>query len=325
MMTRLAPRIRDALREVFVDETLSFFRIGRLRLDTASGEDLANKLADGLYWHLHAGVEKWAASTQSAMRDADFELRLRREIPHSQTRIAARVLGSDGNSWTIDIDGLRVRLPRPGETCASEGQGVRETLLVDCVRPRLSPGFVVVDGSLGRGARGASTLRIYVHLNDRQTAPKVWGHALRLLEKYAVPYRAKIAAIHPFLARQDALVIYLGHDHAHICASFATEVSAVEGVGADVSPFTYQLATGVSMAWESHRPRPLHAKLSFGQHRSSVVAAALIAHARGLGRSTRPATVADALANARVDPARPWQGLDGDYPEIGGDRTGVVP
>jgi hypothetical protein len=188
----------------------------------------------------------------------------------------------------------------------AEGQDV--LLQVDCVRPRLSPGFLLVDGSAGHGLDDGPVLRVYVNVQTADAAPEVLAETLGALERLAVPYRAKITSVRAGLPRQDAAVVYLGRRAWHAAAAVATAVRRVAGRGEEVSLYTRRLGHGVSMAWEPADPRPGYRGLSFGEHRSLVISTALLKNAKDLSASPESAAMKE-FTIAGLDPRAPFRNV----------------
>jgi hypothetical protein len=302
----LALRLRRALRAITLDVSNGWFHIGRHRTEADGHGEFRRELKRALYWYLHAGTEDEALPAGKPQSDPALEKALREAVPHTHTQVTVRIIDSRAPGLCIaDIGGVRVRLPeRPG--VISED---RARFAMECVRPRLSPGFLLVDGSLGHGLTTEPTLRVYTRIGDVSSAAPVWGRALAILEEFGVPYRAKIACTRPFHSRRDAMVVYLGPAAQGIVEPFAHRIADHDGVSGAVSMFVRQLRPGVGVAWEPRQLSPRYAGHSFGEHRAAVVADALmnLGHAQG---ARRELAVADALTEAGIDPTRPWESLE---------------
>jgi hypothetical protein len=200
----------------------------------------------------------------------------------------------------------------------AEGRGAHEEeadVLVAAIRPSLSPGFFLVDGSRPLTHQGA-ILRVYLHVETPGAALDAWGRTLRCLEESGVPFRAKAASSAHALPRRDGVVVYLGSGDQHVLPGL---VEALEGavLGADVSPFTRPLAPGVAVAWEPDDSRPGMRNTSFGEHRSRALAAGLIRYTTEHGTApdgphphpNRSKVVRQALLEAGIDPLDPARNL----------------
>jgi hypothetical protein len=151
---------------------------------------------------------------------------------------------------------------------------------------------------------------VYVHIERLEAAPEVWNRVLTAINDSGMPYRAKVSS-HPLLyPRQDALVVYLGPDAWSAAEVVRNAAKACRGlIGAGTSPYAHQIASGVAVAFEPTDGRPGRIGASFGQHRSRVVAEALVAHALGKA-SSRMDSLQKALINAGIDPLAPARNLD---------------
>ncbi|MDQ7809133.1 T3SS effector HopA1 family protein [Amycolatopsis sp. A133] len=255
-------------------------------LHAADPVALRTQLATALYDHFHAGESRSGAEL------AGFRDRLAAAVPHQLTRVHGRVRSSAAPAnAVIEIDGLRVRVP--ASAAGAPPVGAVTTIKIDCRRPNLAPGFFLVDGSSGHGlASGDHTLRLYLHLAEPRSATAAWHAVLVFLEELGVPYRAKVS-LH--LPRRDALVLYLGRHAWHAAPEIAEELSGLQGLGATVSAYAHRIADGVAAAWDPADSRPGHRGLSFGEHRSRVIADALLVP------GAREEELARSLAAGNVD------------------------
>jgi hypothetical protein len=302
-VTSLNRRLVEALAPVRVDLAALTAHVGDHELRAGSPDELRRLLSAALYDRLHAGRGEGRPDAPQDLTDTDFEARLRTAVPHGHTRVAASVGATDGDTVVVTLDGVRVRLPASGAEALAVGQHV---LQVDCLRPRLSPGFLLVDGSGGYGLDGGPVLRVYVNIATAEAAPEVFGVTLRALERLAVPYRAKITSVRAGLPRRDGAVVYLGRRSWHAATVVAAAVQHVEGRGEAVSPYTERLGPGVSAAWEPTDGRLGYRGLSFGEHRSLVISTALLEHAKNPATSPEIA-VANEFGVAGIDPRAPFR------------------
>ena len=303
-MTGLPHQLVEALRTVRVDLATSTARVGQREVRADSPHELRRLLSTALYGEWHSGRGEWRPGTPRELTDEAFEARLRAAVPHSTTVVATSVGEVSDGMAVVVLDGVRVRLPVSGLAGVAAGQDV--LLQVDCVRPRLSPGFLLVDGSAGRGLGDGPVLRVYVDVRTADAAPEVLGVTLEALERLAVPYRAKITSVRAGLPRRDAAVVYLGRRSWHAAAAVATAVERVAGRGDEVSRYARRLGPGVSVAWEPADPRPGYRGLSFGEHRSLVLSTALLEHAKNPSSSPENA-VAKEFTDAGIDPRAPFR------------------
>nr|WP_145487439.1 MULTISPECIES: T3SS effector HopA1 family protein [Streptomyces] len=308
--TMLAPRLRDALGRVTVAPDRTRARVDDREVEADSPREMRRLLAEALYDILHAGqyVEKGALSFR--LRDEPFERVLGTAVPHERSTARARVhippSGGDEGSRErvlVERDGARVWVPVSAvreDGPLTAGQLV--TLDVPARRPALSPGFFVVDGSLPRSPQ-RELLRVYVHITRWEDAAPVWAKALSHLEKRGIAYRSKILSAKALYPRRDALVVYLSQESWQRVPELAEALRGTPGIGQKTSVFAEPVAPGVAVAWEPEDGRPGMSGLSFGQHRATTLARALLDGATD--RARLEGTVVTRFTEAGIDPACP--------------------
>ncbi|MGW2329928.1 T3SS effector HopA1 family protein [Streptomyces sp. NPDC001700] len=307
----VSPALLDAAALVEVAPDLSWATVAERTIEADTPRELRRLLSDALYQELHAGL-----STQEPLpfrlREPAFEQDLAKVVPHRETTLHGPVRATESDTHVVELGGVRVRVPADriradGPVARGSVVGVVNTPL----RPALSPGFFLVEGV--RPHRSADLLRLYAHITEPTAAPEVWGTALTYLEERGVTYRAKVVSSTLLYPRRDALVVYLDERDRHAADGIADAVGGLPGLGGDTSVFTRRLRPGVATAWEPRDPSPGMDGLSFGQHRASVLAKALVETADAPG--TLPQVLHDCLVAANVDPADPSR--NADSPEDG--------
>ncbi|MEV7097916.1 T3SS effector HopA1 family protein [Amycolatopsis sp. NPDC051045] len=276
----------DTLRDVEVDHRENRAVVAGRVVRAAGRAELRTKLAAALYDTLHAGA------TVDTPEPPGFRDRLAAAVPHPRTRARGRVCSlAAPDEAVVEIDGVRVRVP--ASAVEFPVAGAVTTVGIDCARPNLAPGFFLVDGSPGHGLEpGDHVLRVYLHLVEPDTATAGWHSALVLLEELGIPYRTKIS-LH--LPRRDALVLYLGRPAWPAAPGIVQELSRLRGLGAAISAYAHRIADGVAVAWDPADTRPGHGALSFGEHRSRVIADALLVP------GVREDELARSLAEGNID------------------------
>ncbi|GLX05641.1 T3SS effector HopA1 family protein [Microbispora sp. NBRC 16548] len=281
--------------------------VGDRELEAGSDDSLRHKLCAALYDSVHAGRPARDGHPPRTLREPDFEERLAAATPHRTTTVLGRLVSPpEGDAFVALVDGLRVRMP--AEQHSAPSPDGRLPLRVPALRPALSPGFFLVDGSEGGIVEGP-VLRVYVHITEPSAAPDVWRATLERLESSGLPYRAKISSSARLFPRRDALVVYLGPRTWHLAGDVQAAVRGLAGVGEETSAFVHRLAPGVGLAWDPQDRRPGMSRLSFGEHRATAVAEALLAHARGGAEAPLEIALAEAFTEAGIDPARPARDL----------------
>lgn len=303
----VSPALLDASSRVHVAPDRSYATVGDRRIEAETARELRRLLSDALYHDLHAGLSLGEDPLPFRLRDAAFDEELAQAVPHQQTTLHGLVRAAGENAHVIELSGVRVRVP--ADQVHSDGPvtpggvvGVANTSL----RPALSPGFFLVEGT--RPHRSADLLRVYVHITEWTAAAEIWRTALSYLEAHGVTYRAKVVSSKLLYPRRDALVVYLDQADRHSARGIADALVDLPGIGTQTSVFARRLRPGVATAWEPRDPLPGMDGLSFGQHRASVLAKALV--------ETADATESFAdvlhgfLLEANVDPADPSRNAD---------------
>ncbi|MCX4882356.1 T3SS effector HopA1 family protein [Streptomyces sp. NBC_00847] len=270
-------------------------------------------LSRKLYEVLHTGRDASGDAPARTLRDPETEAALTRATPHREVLVSGFLAAAPGGR-VVELDGLRVRVP--DDVPLTEGAEDVVRLRLPAVRPALSPGFFLADGSAGRPGPGA-VLRVYVRVPDAWAARELWGAVLGALEERAVRHRAKVISHEGGLPRNDGLVVYLGPESYGAVGTVAEAAGRV-AAGAGASVFARTVAPGVAVAWEPDDRRPGMRGLSFGEHRAAVLARELTdAAAAGRARPA-PGELAEALRAANVDPLDPARNLDsGPWPALG--------
>ncbi|MFJ2033278.1 T3SS effector HopA1 family protein [Streptosporangium sp. NPDC087985] len=280
-------------------------RVGERVVEVDGVRALWPALSTALYETFHSG-HAHDPSTRPGTRDPALEAALTAGVPHRHTTTLARVHAGENASdtgWVVDLLDVRVRVPAE-RVVAVEPDG-RAVIRADAIRPALSPGFFLCDGSAGSVLGAGPILRFYVHLADATFTPAAWSAALATLEAWKVPYRAKAFSNPAGYPRRDALVIYLEEAGWPALESLVEVVSALPGLVDDTSSFAKRVGPGLAIAWDPADDRTGMRRLSFGEHRSRVVAEGLIkGTAEGISRAT---AVIAALRAAGIDPAEPFR------------------
>ncbi|MET9535788.1 T3SS effector HopA1 family protein [Streptomyces sp. NPDC006649] len=310
---QLAPRIADALRTIDVEPGGLKATTPTETIESDNAAALAKRLSSELYQILHVGRTEAISSRPRTYRDRDLDRLFAVAMPHRHTQapVVIHEHRPEQEEAIAELGGLRLRVQPSALTPLPNSLPGRSLLTLPAARPGLSPGFFLADGSLGMDRTG-DALRLYVHLTNPEAAPSVWGRTLSLLEDARLPYRAKISSSPHLYPRRDALVVYLGPRSWQAIPLLAAELKDLEGVGPSTSPFTTEVAPGVAVAWEPNDPRAGRRGQSFGEHRTAILAEALVLHAtlQPEERPTPEDTVAGAFLDASIDPLEPSRNLD---------------
>ncbi|MGJ5755235.1 hypothetical protein FB563_3453 [Streptomyces puniciscabiei] len=305
---------RAVAHQLTVAPNLSRATVADREIETDNSRDMRRMLAEALYDILHAGQHVEKGELSFRLREEGFEAHLATAVPHERTTAPALVLrpaeddGKGGTRLLVERDGVKLWLPaglvRDADT-AREGQVVAVT--VPARRPALSPGFFVVDGTTPRSPH-RELLRLYVHLDGWEAAAPVWAQVLEYLEERDVAYRSKVLSAKALYPRRDALVVYLGQESWDHIAALAALLDGLPGVAPESSVFAQRIVPGVSVAWEPDDRSPGMQGLSFGQHRATALAHALMDSAAG--GEPLAAVLRARFTEAGIDPDNPARNLD---------------
>ncbi|MBT2386683.1 T3SS effector HopA1 family protein [Streptomyces sp. ISL-11] len=272
--------------------------------DTASG--LSGQLGALMYTRIHAGTPK-GDSDLAPRRARDFaaEELIAVHTPHQETIVTATVASEPvHNTQVVTLGGVRIRVSAD-KVIQRDGETVK--LAFPSHRPALSTGFYLVESS-AENKVSPGLLRLYLHCEDLDSALVTWKTVLTHLEERKAVYRAKVLSAALAYPRRDAIVIYLppqSWQYARTIADLAPELALSE----QVSPITHRLAPGISAAWEPDDSRPHMQRLSFGQHRMNIIAAALVGQALGDNGITPDEAVYEAFIDNGIDPTSPARNL----------------
>ncbi|CAL9505265.1 hypothetical protein SUDANB121_03537 [Nocardiopsis dassonvillei] len=313
--TTTAPPLAEPLREALDEITFApDGKAGEVRGHRFEGDDakrLTASLSHSLYLALHTGRPHRAAKRNPAVSDPRMVEALRERVPHdtSVLEVPGVAGGSGPDEIVVRMGGVRVRVPRARVEEAEGGSRIR----IPSVLPRRSPGFLMVHGSRGHSLDGGEILRLYLSVPEHRDAPGVWGRTLTLLEEAGVRYQAKALSTRSSYPRNDAIVVYLGSSSWPAVPALAEGLRGTAGLGAGASLYTAPLVPGVAWAWEPDAEQMGDRTLSFGQHRSRLVAEGLL---RAVREGTdRAGEVARALDEGGVPPDAPYRGHGS--PDIG--------
>ncbi|WP_124271963.1 T3SS effector HopA1 family protein, partial [Streptomyces sp. ADI96-02] len=332
----LAPRLAAALDLVSVRPDGLEARVADRTLSADSPRDLRGRLTNALYEEFHAGNgahrREAGSPPRRTLRDSALERRLADAVPHATTPVVGRLLE------ITDTGELVVRLPEITARLAADrllppGTPVPGELVqvaLEAARPALSPGFFYVMGSRALPTPAGPVRRLFLHARDAEAAVGLWAAALAALEDAGARYHAKVLSDEDDYPRRDSVVVYLHGDPVPGERAVAAAVAGLPGLGADTSLFTARLAPGVAAAWDPRDPRPGRDGMSFGQHRSFALAAALVDHALAAAGS-RADHVVRAFRAAGIDPYRPENnapagtGVDADPDGAARTEAGALP
>lgn len=312
----LSAALRDALDSVRIASDGRTAWVGDDEITAESPPAMRFTLARTLYEVLHTGRGIRDRTAPKTLRAPEYEARIAAATPHPTT-VAPAVLTdrrTSGGRRVVEVDGLRLGVPDSvtlRDTGRTVGEPARPVVLMTLpsARPLISPGFFLVDSGKGRTG-GGDLLRMYLRVADAEEAPTLWRAVLSTLESRSAIYRAKIISNPASLPRNDGMVVYLSAESWGVVDAL-TESALATGLPDGPAPaFAHVVAPGVTAAWEPKDDRTGMRGLSFGEHRSHVVARAFVAAAEQGRERPTVAELTAACAAANVDPADPARNLD---------------
>jgi hypothetical protein len=322
-VTELSPRLRAALDALHIEPDTHSVTVGDETVSHDTALRLRQELGGALYRHWHSGAGK-PVDDRDLRRDYRFEDLLREATPHRNSKTPAVVKSAlldspFGRHALFDVGRVRLQIPENEGPNPLPAIGTRTTLDLPAIRPALSPGFYLVNGSAGGPVNGAHLLRVYLHIDESSMAPAVWHAVLAHLEGQGATYRAKVLAKASGYPRRDAIVLYLGEETWTHVSGVVESVQHLPGRNPEYSVLTAPVAEGVSCAWDPKDSRIGWDRMSFGQHRTAIIAAAISGYAFDGG--DLHSAVADALIEGNVDPAQPYRNSDSPTLEVATGAT----
>jgi hypothetical protein len=303
----LSEGVRGVISSISVSPEQREATVAGREIEAETPRELRRILSESIYSVFHAGLPD--GHVPARLRDREFESRLAAVVPHRHVAAQAvvrseSVRDADGAERVlVEREGVRFWAPATALSGADIRPGNQVGLALPAARPALSPGFFLVDGSTPR-QRGRDVLRVYLHIRHVDAAVAVWKETLTFLERHAVPYRAKVLSAVEMYPRWDALVVYLDGIHSGVAPQLAEAVGDLPGIGTEVSAFAEELRPGIATAWEPSDAHAGRQALSFGQHRATVLAAALV-EAVGYDPARTERLVVERLVEAGIDPEFP--------------------
>ncbi|WP_147268433.1 T3SS effector HopA1 family protein [Spongiactinospora rosea] len=306
----LAPRLKEALQSVHITPDCLRSFVGQRELEADTPREMRRLLAGALYDMLHAGKES-AEAPFLQLQDPVLEEALEAVVPQPRTSAAATIASyspprSGPGKVLVRREGIRIWVSPEAIQAADWKVGDTVNVEMSALRPKLSPGFFLIDRSCDQlGIQG--TLRIYIHVADPDAAPEVWSQVLQYLESMRVPYQAKILSSKLLYPRRDAFVAYLNDTDANIAENLPQMVSQLPGIHSETPLLAEPLGRGIAWAWEPCDDRPGMIGLSFGQHRAGVLAEAIVsAHYQAMPLED---VIVENFLRANINPSNPARNL----------------
>ncbi|MFK0040288.1 T3SS effector HopA1 family protein [Paenarthrobacter sp. NPDC090517] len=253
-------------------------RIDSTTLRATSLTELRSQVAGAIYTHLHVGHP--GIETVPGTGHQDLAGALIEAIPHrtviqsasARTQVETSVQGVPHQ--VVELSGVKVLFPEEAlvRNPLDEIVGVR----VPSWRSRATPGFLLALGAHG-AVNPAAVSRLYVSCATASEALEVWPKVLGALADSGLSHQAKALSSSRAFPRSDAMVIYVSAIDSDAAASLIrTVLESLSWRETPLSVFTHGVGNRLALAMEPRDPRPAYRGLSFGQHRSRVLADALL-------------------------------------------------
>ncbi|MBB4348586.1 T3SS effector HopA1 family protein [Aliirhizobium cellulosilyticum] len=211
---------------------------------------------------------------------------------------------------TCENDGVGGHFTRAGVSLHCSAAQIRRmeddlhhTLLFPCLQTGARPGFFVMHSS--HGPANPVQFRVYLNLESSRSITSLY-YIWQALDARSMKFSIKVVSSAYRLGRSDSAVIYIAADGLRSCLRELRNLRFdrhFPRLVASTSLFARRVSDGIAVAEEPER-RTGDALLSFGQHRASMLAAAIIA-ARTSGWSTD--ALIFALRMEGMDPRRAYR------------------
>lgn len=245
-------------------------------IDASSLIDLRARLAATIYAHLHIrnpGIADAPPLSDDGLTEALIAAIEHRTVEQPVAPGApglATVQGEDRRA--VEIGGVRVLVPPRELIHRADGSvaGVR----LPSWRTRTTPGYLLALGPSGL-TPADRVARLYIAADDPAETLALWGRLLAALTGHR--YQAKALSDARAYPRSDAIVLYLPAADVHtVAARIRPLLDALPPARTAPSAFARRLSARLAHAEDPADSRPSYGGLSFGQHRSRVLAEALI-------------------------------------------------
>lgn len=274
--TEFTAGIEEIERKVWLDPKKYSAKVGHTDIVATSVLELKSQLTAAIYSHFHIrNPEAKGAGPQSEqnLREALIE-----RIPHATHQQQIQLLSSQnhvGNeSVTVGINGLKVVVP---SRSINRDRKELPTVRLPSWRSNTTPGYLLALSDIAF-PRNTDITRVYIPRNSPADTFDVWSSILNALNRAGIPYHLKALSSASSYPRSDALVLYV----RQVDLGTATGLlNAIPQFGYETgslhSIFTQPVGKNLAVAEEPQDFRPSYRSLSFGQHRSRVLADALLA------------------------------------------------
>lgn len=282
-MAGIDPAVIAVMRSLQVAPDRSYFTSENDHHAISTGENPVSKLSDYIYRRFHCGMTELVGSLTKADLFTQGLYQQFTEVTPIQSMLPATLAPGFDPSGTwhdVLIDGLRVRVKDTQFVTAKGHFKSGDTAHISCppLRPFLSPGFLYYGQS--SGAPPTVRWRLYFSVEDPETALGLWPRLLSLQAKLGLSNtHAKVGGAAGMYPRRDAVVVYLPNWNEDWIEVLVQETGHFVARN-QVSDFVRVVHPGIGLA-EEPKQAAMSATLSFGQHRSQLLAKILVQAADG--------------------------------------------
>lgn len=298
----LDPVVLQMRNEIEISADSRIFTVRGESYASVSDRELRHNLRSYIYREWHGDGQVLAPNfAKEDLYDDGFYARLHAATDSPLAPRAVPCLGSADCGLTY-LQGIRVRFSLR-EECQPGG---RHWIDVPKLRPYISPGYIYYSH---RPFDDPSVAwRVYVNLKDMGSALAIWKKLIGSLPHAGIDnFHAKVAATETILSRRDALVVYLESWNDELRSLFESLVEP-GAVNPETSAITCRIAAGMSVGQEP-RSSGTFRGMSFGQHRSHVLANALV-DTKDMPTIAAKPVIAQMLTTSGINPLTIYRNAD---------------
>lgn len=292
-MTSMAHVLEQLRGQVRVDLAAGTVAVGAVEARQEERRELVRELGTLIYTHFHVGHHHTGRLPLRDERDQEWESTLSEPYRSRPVLRKVELVEQAPGEAIVEYLGLRVRVPDTLLSSDADGTLLKAPL----ISPALSPGFALARGR-GELSTSRPTLRVYFGARERNTATQIFHRVLDALGDRP-HWHAKVASAEDVYPRSDAVTVYLDDSQLDAIDDLLSATDGARDASAPTSIFTRSLGEGVGCAWN-----PAAAGVSFGQHRSRVVAKLVISRAQARGES---ADLEEVCRSHGIDPHHIWR------------------
>lgn len=306
LITPFSAVLSSLTHRITIDTDRPRATVDSTHFSAGSIPELRAELSATIYNHLH--LKNPEIANIPATGEQDLEAHLKEGLPHkfspqqAEPTKSPEVLVNGATHESLRITGVKVLVPK--DQAIKNPEGVTYGANLPSWRENTTPGFFLSFSEEGQLDRSRIS-RLYINCETAQEALTYWPQILESLAQNKIVYQAKILSSSAAYPRSDAIVIYTDDSQEETATSLVGNILQSEDTPkTPPSIFSRHLTERLSTATEPNDLRPSYRGLSFGQHRSRVLAEAL------LEATTARQPLAEVWAHraeeAHINPASPY-------------------